>query len=119
MKVPMPDELDEKQMKGLNEFLKETFLLTDEENAALENVSPMTYEMFKHLVAKLWNIGCENSYCRLLLQYPEFTEREVAEIEAELKSGIDEFIEPTDEETQESWKRLCNRIRGRYGENAI
>lgn len=119
MKVQLPEEFTEEQMKRLTEFFKEAIYFTDEENASLDGIVPMTCEMFKHLGERLLEIGCEEHYYELLIKYPDFVEREAAEIEEELKDLPDDFPEETEKEKEARWEQFKQKIREKYGEDAI
>lgn len=68
----MENELTDKNIIKLCEFIREAILLTDEENAALKRIIPMTDKMYKRLRQRLLDIGCEERYKELVFEYPEF-----------------------------------------------
>ena len=119
MEVPKPSQLKLEQMGRVNEFIKEAILLTDEENAALDGVTEMAYEMFKRLGERLLGIGCDESYYKLLREYPDFLAQEADEIEAELELAPENFPKCSEEDTKKSWEKLCEKIRKKHGANAI
>ena len=62
------------EIKNFDKFLKTTFLLNDEETAALHHQIPMTQEMFGKLTQKLSDIGDDVAYFQLLEEFPEMVQ---------------------------------------------
>lgn len=113
----------DKELKNLWSFIVESMELTDEENAAIEHVIPMTQELYDSILDKCNEIGSDvdNLFFRMLREYPDFMSNYADRLEAELneKYPDDLFPESTPEELEASWQDLCRRIRAKYGENAI
>lgn len=97
-------------------LLVETFEFSDEEQRAIDHQQPMTQELFNSCLDKCMVLGTERLFFRLLNEYPEFMTEYTKQIE-EIKDV--EPFERTPEEEEASWKRLCERIRREYGEDAI
>lgn len=117
-------EFTEEQQRNLWSFIVESFEFSDEENAAIEHVIPMTQEIYNGILDKCNEIGSdvEPLFLRLLTEYPEFMSNYADRLEAELNEKYPDdgtFRESTPEEIEQGWKDLCRRIRERYGEDAI
>lgn len=111
------DELSEKEKHNFKEFLILTFEFSDDELAAIEKQKPMTMELFSSCLAKCTEHGLYKLFERLLDEYPELSDKYVKAIEDDIKDVV--LPERTLEEEEESWNRLCERIKKEYGDDLI
>ena len=99
------DELSEKEKHNFEEFLILTFEFSDDELAAIDKQKPMTMELFSSCLAKCMD------------EYPELSDKYVKAIDEDIKDVV--LPERTPEEEEESWNRLCDRIKNEYGDDVI
>ena len=66
--------LDKEELNMLNEFIRISIALNDEEFAYLIGAKNVSLEMFDCLSQKLYDLGCEYFY-RFIEEYPEFMEK--------------------------------------------
>ena len=85
------DELSNKEKHNFEEFLILTFEFSGDELAVIDKQKPMTMELFSSCLAK-----CTDD---------------------DIKDVI--LPERTPEEEEESWNRLCERIKKEYGDDLI
>ncbi len=111
------DELSEKEKRNFEEFLILTFEFSDDELAAIDKQKPMTMELFSSCLAKCTDRGLYKLFERLLDEYPDLTDKYVKVIDDDIKDVI--LPERTPEEEEESWNRLCERIKKEYGDDLI
>ena len=108
-------ELSEKEKHNFEEFLILTFEFSDDELAAIDKQKPMTMELFSSCLAKCTEHGLYKLFERLLDEYPELSDKYVKAIEDDIKDVV--LPERTPEEEEESWNRLCERIKKEYGDD--
>ena len=111
------DELSNKEKHNFEEFLILTFEFFDDEMAAIDKQKPMTMEIFSSCLAKCTEHGLYKLFERLLDEYPELSDKYVKAIEDDIKDVV--LPERTLEEKEESWNRLCERIKKEYGDDLI
>lgn len=111
------DELSNKEKHNFEEFLILTFEFSDDELAAIDKQKPMTMELFSSCMAKCTEHGLYKLFERLLDEdeYPELSDKYVKAIEDDIKDIV--LPERTPEEEEESWNRLCERIKKEYGDD--
>ncbi|MGN8943777.1 hypothetical protein ACTNEF_01455 [Bariatricus sp. HCP28S3_E4] len=116
-----PDELTPEQRKGLISFFAVTFTMDERELDAIDGIIPMTQELFDSIVDKCIGSEFDGFFYDFLLQYPDFLIDHANQVEMELEQMPlpKDWHDPTPEETEASWQRLCARIREEYGEDAI
>lgn len=106
-------ELTEREKRGLQEFLTLTFYFTDEELKAIDRQRPMTQELFNSCLEKCMRFQTNRLFYELLEEYPDFLLKYAKAIEEEINDTP--LLPKTPHEEEESWSRLCKRIRDRYG----
>ena len=111
------DELSNKEKNNFGEFLILTFEFSDDEMAAIDKQKPMTMELFSSCLAKCTEHGFYKLFESLLDEYPDLTDKYVKAIDDDIKDVI--VPERTPEEEEESWNRLCERIKNEYGDDLI
>ena len=111
------DELSEKEQHNFEEFLILTFEFSDDELAAIDKQKPMTMKLFSSCLAKCTEHGLYKLFERLLDEYPELSDKYIKAIEDDIKDVA--LPERTPEEEEESWNRLCERIKNEYGDDLI
>ena len=111
------DELSEKEKRNFEEFLILTFEFSEDELAAIDKQKPMTMDLFSSCLAKCTEWGLYKLFERLLDEYPDLTDKYVKTIDDDIKDVI--LPERTPEEEEESWKRLCERIKKEYGDDLL
>lgn len=111
------DELSNKEKHNFEEFLITTFEFSEDELAAIDKQKPMTMELFSSCLAKCTEHGLYKLFERLLDEYPELSDKYVKTIEDDIKDVV--LPERTPEEEEESWNRLCERIKKEYGDDLI
>lgn len=109
------DELSNKEKHIFEEFLITTFKFSEDELAAIDKQKPMTMEIFSSCLAKCTEHGLYKLFERLLDEYPELSDKYVKAIEDDIKDVV--LPERTSEEEEESWNRLCERIKKEYGDD--
>ena len=109
------DELSNKEKHIFEEFLITTFKFSEDELAAIDKQKPMTMEIFSSCLAKCTEHGLYKLFERLLDEYPELSDKYVKAIEDDIKDVV--LLERTPEEEEESWNRLCERIKKEYGDD--
>ena len=107
------DELSNKEKHNFEEFLITTFEFSEDELAAIDKQKPMTMELFSSCLAKCTEHGLYKLFERLLDEYPELSDKYVKTIEDDIKDVV--LPERTPEEEEESWNRLCERIKKNMG----
>ena len=100
---------------NFEEFLILTFEFSEDELAAIDKQKPMTMELFSSCLAKCTEWGLYKLFERLLDEYPELSDKYVKAIEDDIKDVV--LPERTPEEEEESWDRLCERIKKEYGDD--
>lgn len=105
-------------------FLVETFEFDDEQNKAIENVIPMTQELYDSILDKCMEVGSDldHLFFRMLDEYPDFLDNYAEKIEKELYEKNPNFeseIVFTEEEIEKRRQDLYARIREEYGDDAI
>ena len=111
------DELSNKEKHNFEEFLITTFEFSEDELAAIDKQKPMTMELFSSCLAKCTEHGLYKLFERLLDEYPELSDKYVKTIEDDIKDVV--LPERTPEEEEESWNRLCERIKKEYVDDLI
>ena len=76
---------------------------------------PMTMELFSSCLAKCTEWGLYKLFERLLDEYPDLMDKYVKAIDEDIKDVV--LPERTPEEEEESWNRLCERIKNEYGDD--
>ena len=109
------DELSEKEKHNFEEFIILTFEFSEDELAAIDKQKPMTMELFSSCLVKCTELGLYKLFERLLDEYPELSDKYVKAIEDDIKDVV--LPERTLEEEEESWNRLCERIKKEYGDD--
>ena len=109
----------EKINKKLCKFFIEIFEFTDEQLAAIDCQIPMTQEIYDSILDRCMELGtaADDLFYRMLLEYPDLTDKYVKAIDDDIKDVI--LPERTPEEEEESWKRLCERIKKEYGDDLL
>ena len=102
---------------NFEEFLILTFEFSEDELAAIDKQKPMTMELFSSCLVKCTELGIYKLFERLLDEYPELSDKYVKAIEDDIKDVV--LPERTPEEEEESWNRLCERIKKEYGDDLI
>ena len=112
-------EFTEKQLKNLWSFIVESMEFTDEENAAIEHVIPMTQELFDPIMDKCMEIGSDVDplFLRLMKEYEEFASVYADRIFEEVKDV--ELPELSEADIERNRQELYAKIRAKYGEDAI
>lgn len=112
-------EFTEKEFKNLWSFIVESMEFTDEENAAIEHVIPMTQELFNSIIDKCNEIGSDVDplFYRMLDEYKDFMCVYADKIEKEVEDV--ELPTLSEEQWEENKQKLYARIREKYGEDAI
>ena len=106
------DELSEKEKHNFEEFIILTFEFSEDELAAIDKQKPMTMELFSSCLAKCTERGLYKLFERLLDEYPDLTDKYVKAIDDDINDVI--LPKRTPEEEEESWNRLCERIKKEY-----
>ena len=109
------DELSNKEKHNFEEFLITTFKFSEDELAAIDKQKPMTMELFSSCLAKCTEWGLYKLFERLLDEYPDLMDKYVKAIDEDIKDVV--LPERTPEEEEESWNRLCERIKNEYGDD--
>lgn len=112
-------EFTEKEFKNLWSFIVESMEFTDEENAAIEHVIPMTQELFNSIIDKCNEIGSDVDplFYRMLDEYKDFMCVYADKIDEEIKDMPHYTL--SEEEWEIQREKLYARIRAEYGEDAI
>ena len=84
-------------------------------NQAIDKQKPMTMELFSSCLAKCTEWGLYKLFERLLDEYPDLMDKYVKAIDEDIKDVV--LPERTPEEEEESWNRLCERIKNEYGDD--
>lgn len=109
--------------KELYNFLIEIFEFTDEQLAAIDCQIPMTQEIYDSILDCCMELGtaADDLFYRMLLEYPDFLSVYAQKIEDEVneKYADIDIPESSPEELDAGWEDLCQRIREKYGEDAI
>lgn len=111
------DELSNNEKHNFEKFLILTFEFSEDELAAIDKQKPMTMELFSSCLVKCTELGIYKLFERLLDEYPELSDKYVKAIEDDIKDVV--LPERTPEEEEESWNRLCERIKKEYGDDLI
>ena len=104
-----------KEKHNFEEFLITTFKFSEDELAAIDKQKPMTMELFSSCLAKCTEWGLYKLFERLLDEYPDLMDKYVKAIDEDIKDVV--LPERTPEEEEESWNRLCERIKNEYGDD--
>lgn len=117
----MERRFTEQELKGINNFLVEVFGLTEEQNLAIDGQIPMTQEVYDSILDRCTEIGsdADSVFYRMLSEYPDFMCCYADEILKDVEDVDINLPEMTPEEHERSWQKLCEKIRARYGEDAI
>lgn len=105
-----PKELVEKYPEKVEEFLKVTFALSEEQTAAFEHITPMTQELFESCFEKLMSVDAIRSCMKLMEEYPEFTDTMTQNIMNELDLTEEDFQPLSEEESRTGLQALKERI---------
>ena len=111
------DELSNKEKNNFEEFLITTFKFSEDELAAIDKQKPMTMELLSSCLAKCTEWGLYKLFESLVDEYPELSDKYIKAIEDDIKDVA--LPERTPEEEEESWNRLCERIKNEYGDDLI
>ena len=111
------NNMDEKQRRMIDDFIKEAVLLSSEENAAIEHQITMTQELFEQCASDLVRIDSITGFNRLFNRFPEQAKEYDKKIE-EILENIGLPVE-SEEEQRWRWEELCSKIREKYGDDAI
>lgn len=98
------------KLDRLDEFMKATFLLNEDELKALDKQITMTQEMFDHLCERLIEIGTDRMAFELMLEYPDLLQNSADRIEKELGISEKDIIPLTEEETEAGFREIMRRI---------
>ena len=109
------DQLSNKEKHNFEEFLILIFEFSEDELAAIDKQKPMTIEIFSSCLAKCTEHGLYKLFERLLDEYPELSDKYVKAMEDDIKDVV--LPERTPEEEEESWNRLCERIKKEYADD--
>lgn len=93
---------------SMKEFLKLTFILSEEELEAVDYIRPMTQELFDGILEKCERMNIDSFLSDFWLEYPEFFKVQGERIEQEVKFVM--LPERTAEEEEKIWNRLCEQI---------
>ena len=77
----------------------------------------VTSDRYLQCLAKCTEWGLYKLFERLLDEYPDLTDKYEKVIDDDIKDVI--LPERTPEEEEESWNRLCERIKNEYGDDLI
>ena len=105
-----PKELVEQYPEKVEEFLKVTFAMSEEQAAAFEHVTPMTQEMFESCFDTLMSVDAIQTCMKLMDEYPEFTDAMTQNIMDELGLTDDDIVPLSEEEAEAGLKALKERI---------
>lgn len=111
------DELSDREKRNFEEFLIATFEFSEEELEAIDKQRPMTMELFSSCLARCTELGLNRFFGTLLNEFPDLADEYIKAIEEELKAV--DLPDRTPEEDEESWNRLCERIREVCGKDSI
>ena len=111
------DELSNNEKHNFEELLILTFEFSEDELAAIDKQKPMTMELFSSCLVKCTELGIYKLFERLLDEYPDLSDKYVKAIEDDIKDVV--LSERTPEEEEESWNRLCEKIKKEYGDDLI
>lgn len=103
------DELSNKEKHNFEVFLILTFEFSDDELAVIDKQKTMTMELFSSCLDKCTEWGLYKLFERLLDEYSNLRDKYVKAIEDDIKDVV--LSERTLEEEEESWKRLCERVK--------
>lgn len=98
------------KLDRLDEFMKATFLLNEDELKALDKQITMTQEMFDHLCERLIEIGTDRLVLELMLDYPDLLLKSAERIEKELGITEKDIVPLTQEEAEAGLKDIMKRI---------
>ena len=105
-----PKELVEQYPEKVEEFLKVTFALSEEQTAAFEHVTPMTQEMFESCFDTLMSVNAIQTCMKLMDEYLEFTDTMTQNIMGELDLTEEDFQSLSEEESRAGLQALKERI---------
>lgn len=100
--------LTEKQKERFYEFVKESILLTQEENAAIDRQIPMTQELFEACIEHCIRIDDMNRVYTLIDEYPQFIDGYMKKAEQEISKT--ELPEETSCQREAGWDRFYQKI---------
>lgn len=94
---------------------------TEEQIQVIEGQIPMTQEIYDGILDRCTAIGSEveGLFYYMLSEYPKFMCKYADEILKEVENADINLPELTPEEQEILWQELCEKIRTRYGEDAI
>jgi hypothetical protein len=118
------NELTEKQMENLVDFFTVLFKFDEEALAALDKQIPMTQEIYDRCIDQCMEAGSDvdATFFSLLKEYPDFMVDYADRLEKKINEeypDLQGMPEWTPEERAAMWQKLCERIREKYGEDAI
>lgn len=102
----------------LEKFLEAMFAFTDIELEALCGDRKMTYPIFKKCINTCIRIQDIQEFNYLLKKYPDFEKEFINDIDDDLKD-MEDLPPLTKEQEKRLWEELKQKIRERFGENAI
>lgn len=108
-------ELPKEKQKNLSEFVDITFCLKGDELQALDKQIPMTQELFDRCCDRLSEIGADNQFFQLLIDYPDFMVDRAERIEKEIELSNVNCPVMTDDDMQQGWNDLLARIERKKG----
>ena len=77
-------DIGKSKIDRINEFLKATFLIDEDELKALDKQIPMTQKLFDQLCGRLTEIGADELFLKLISDYPDLLRDSVNRMEKEL-----------------------------------
>lgn len=108
-------ELPKEKQKSLIEFVDITFRLKEDELQALDKQIPMTQELFDRCCDRLSEIGADNHFFQLLLDYPDFMVARAERIEKGIEFSDVNCPVMTDDDMRQGLNDLLARIERRKG----
>ena len=115
----MKQDFTKEELKKFWSFLVETFELSDEQLAAIEQQAPMSQEMYESILRTCEEVGSDMDklfYC-MLEEYPDLMAIYAEKIEKEVEEA--HLPDLTPEESEKMREGLYAKIRAKYGEDAI
>ena len=111
--------LSGKELDNSWSFLVVTFKFTKEQNAAIDHIIPMTQELFNSIIEKCNEIGedVDPLFFRMLKEYPDFLDVYAEKIHDDVIGY--ELPVLTKKQKEKNKQELYERIRRKYGEDAI
>lgn len=117
-------DFTEDELKRFWCFLVEAFEFDEEQSKAIENIIPMTQELYDSILDKCNEVGSDldHLFYRMLDEYPDFMCNYADKIEQELREknpNFDSEMIFTEEEREKRRQDLYARIREEYCDDAI